>query len=82
MANEGLTSELNQQKQGPSLVEDQIQGPSLVKDPKQYYLHHWDLYWQSPKENSEGCQNQEACESLTIVQGIASEGITSSVSEL
>ena len=40
MANKGLTSELNQQKQGLSLVEDQIQGPSLVKDPKQYYLHH------------------------------------------
>ena len=44
MANEGLTSELNQQKQGPSLVEDQKQGPSLVKDLKQYYLDHCDLY--------------------------------------
>ena len=40
MANKGLTSELNQQKQGPSLVKDQIQGPLLVKDLKQYYLYH------------------------------------------
>jgi hypothetical protein len=40
MANERLTSELNYQGQGLSLMElnYQRQGLSLVKDPKQHYL--------------------------------------------